>query len=96
MTPLPLELFRFGAANLPLPKKGQVDLVQFDPSLERRKRRKYLESIRKVMFLQNILSYIVHVHLFQRTYYRMAEETFSGNRSINLIMGEKKASLPTL
>ena len=55
-----------------------------------------MESIRKVMFLQNILSYIVHVHLFQRTYYRMAEETFSGNRSINLIMGEKKASLPTL
>ena len=62
MTPLPLELFRFGAANLPLPKKGQVHLVQFDPSLERRKRRKYLESIRKVMFLQNILSYIVLVH----------------------------------
>ena len=34
------------------------------------------------------------MHLFQRTYYRMADETFSANTSsINLMMGEKKARL---
>ena len=47
-------------------------------------------------FLKTSFLTIVDMHPFQRTYYRMAEETFAANSSINLIMGEKKASLPTL
>ena len=41
-------------------------------------------------FLKTSFLIIVDMHPFQRTYYRMAEETFPVNSSINLIMGEKR------
>ena len=41
-------------------------------------------------FLKTSFLTIVDMHPFQRTYYKMAEETFPVNSSINLIMGKKR------
>ena len=41
-------------------------------------------------FLKTSFLTIVDMHPFQKTYYRMAEETFPVNSSINLLMGEKR------
>ena len=45
--------------------------------------------------MKTSLFIIVDMHLFQRTYYRMAEETSPVNSSINLIMGVREG-LPSL
>ena len=46
-------------------------------------------------FLKTSFLTIVDKHPFQRTYYRMAEETSPVNSSINLIMGVREG-LPSL